>query len=166
MTSDALLSPCGTYRYWLTRTWDPTKQHACFVMLNPSTADASVDDPTVKRCVGFAHSFGCGGLSVVNLFALRATDPDELKPHRDPVGAGNLEHVVRAALSGFPVVAAWGTRGGLRGQDRRVVDALREVGVSLFALGWTMRGHPKHPLYLKAGTPLIPFPTPEGGAPS
>lgn len=84
--SDARLSPCGLYRYTLTRTWDATKPRACWIGLNPSTADASEDDPTIRRMCGFADAWKCGGIIVVNLFALRATDPKELRRVKDPVG--------------------------------------------------------------------------------
>jgi hypothetical protein len=73
----AVISPCGLYRYRLTRTWDAVRWSAAFVMLNPSTADAVDDDPTIKRCVGFAKRWGCGGIVVANLFAFRSADPDE-----------------------------------------------------------------------------------------
>lgn len=81
----AVLSPCGRYRYELTRRWAPGPLVG-WVMLNPSRADAHTDDPTVRRCVGFAHRWGYGGLIIRNLYALRATDPAALADHLDPVG--------------------------------------------------------------------------------
>lgn len=89
MRSDAVISDDGLYRYLLERHWDDTTSSCTFVMLNPSTADALVDDPTIRRCVGFAKSFGCGSLRVVNLYAYRATKPAELWTVDDPVGPAN-----------------------------------------------------------------------------
>src|SRR5262245_13227298 len=108
--SSAELSPCGRYRYALTRTWGDPKKVVCWVMLNPSTADADQDDPTIRRCLGFSRAWGAGGLVVVNLFALRATDPDQLRIAADPVGPDNDSHLSTAAF-GRLVVAAWGARG-------------------------------------------------------
>src|SRR5690606_18576726 len=94
MNGTARFSPCGQYRYLLTRPipapfWKPDAGEAVFVMLNPSTADASEDDPTIRRCIGFAKEWGCTGLTVANLYALRSTDPKGLWKHRDPVGPEN-----------------------------------------------------------------------------
>ncbi|MGH3977119.1 MAG: DUF1643 domain-containing protein, partial [Pseudonocardiaceae bacterium] len=116
-TSDAVLSGCGRYRYQLTRTWDPGQQRATFIMLNPSTADAADDDPTIRRCTSYARSWGLGGLMVVNLYAYRATDPADLWKVDDPVGPDNDDHL-RAVLAaatdvGAPVVAAWGANARL-----------------------------------------------------
>ena len=96
MKSDAVISDCGKYRYRLTRKWGYGRPCG-FIMLNPSTADALHDDPTIRRCVGFAKAWGCGALIVVNLFAVRATSPREMMRADDPVGPENKEHVQRAA---------------------------------------------------------------------
>ncbi|MFD3920195.1 DUF1643 domain-containing protein [Streptomyces sp. NPDC058595] len=92
MIRTALISDCGRYRYRLTRTWGPGPA-AVMVMLNPSTADGTQDDPTVRRCVTFADAWGCGGLIVVNLYAWRATKRAELKLAPDPVGPDNDAHL-------------------------------------------------------------------------
>lgn len=84
--SSAVISECGSYRYRLERVWEAEKDRVAFIMLNPSTADASKDDPTIRRCIGFAKAWGFGGLIVGNLFALRSTDPKALYGHKDPVG--------------------------------------------------------------------------------
>lgn len=164
-TSSAVISDCGQYRYRLTRTWDDTLRPACFVMLNPSTADAGKDDPTIRRCVGFARSWGCGGIVVVNLFAFRATDPAELLKCPDPVGPDSwvwLESVaMEAVLQRSPVVAAWGVHGALRGRSREVADLFRRLGSPMSCLGVTKDGHPRHPLYVRADAALIPLATPE-----
>ncbi len=108
-TSTATFDPTRTYRFHLSRTWDPAGPVVAFVMLNPSTADAHRLDPTVRRCVGFAAAWGFGALEVVNLFAFRATDPTDLSRCRDPVGTGNDRVVLEVARRADRVVVAWGT---------------------------------------------------------
>lgn len=157
VNADAILSPDGRYRYLLRRTWSPEVVSAVFVMLNPSTADATVDDPTIRRCMSFAREWGCGGIRVVNLYALRSTDPTQLWAVNDPVGPDNDTHLAWALDSDHsPIVCAWGTNAR---QDR--VDAFLELAAGrerpLFALGLTKNGHPRHPLYVKGGTPLVRF---------
>lgn len=155
----ATISECGLYRYDLRRTWDPEKRPALFIMLNPSTADASVDDPTVRRCMAFARSWGCGGVVVVNLFALRATDPDEMKRHPAPVGPENYSFIRKWAEQTDTRVAAWGVHGRHRGRDAEVLRMFDRwnMNLPLSHLGLTKGGHPKHPLYLKADTKPQPF---------
>jgi hypothetical protein len=97
--SGATFDPTGAYRYALWRVWDGNRPPLVFVMLNPSIADAERDDPTIRRCLGFACAWGYGALTVVNLFALRATCPHTLRRAADPVGPDNDEHL-RAALAG------------------------------------------------------------------
>lgn len=155
------ISVCGIYRYRLTRTWEETLPVLFWIMLNPSTADADVDDPTVRRCVGFARSFGCGGIDVRNLFAYRATDPSQLLLVKDPVGPDNDPHHIMALATrckSGPVVAAWGTKGSLLDRAERVLYLLKNWGVALHCLGKTKDGHPKHPLYLSAESTLLEFP--------
>ena len=115
----ARFDPSGRYRFRLTRCWNPGAPVVAFVMLNPSTADARRLDPTVRRCVGFARTWGFGGLEVVNLFALRATHPPDLFADPEPVGRGNDRAVVDAAVRADLVVVAWGDRGAPRGAGRR-----------------------------------------------
>lgn len=146
----AVLSPCGTYRYELTRRWS-NRPLVGWVMLNPSTADADVDDPTVRRCIGFAKAWGYGGLVIRNLFALRATDPCELDRHADPVGPDNDTHLSRCKYDDKTVIA-WGARGGDRGHE--VLELLEKQGARPHQLAVTDGGQPRHPLYLKAG--LVP----------
>lgn len=92
----AILSACGTYRYHLWRLWDKALPVMVFVMQNPSTADASHDDPTIRKCIGFAKRHGYGGISVRNIFALRATDERILLTHHDPFGPENDAHLLAA----------------------------------------------------------------------
>lgn len=153
----ARFSECGRYRYTLQRSWLPTDPHMCWIMLNPSTADADVDDPTVRRCVRFAERLGMGGLVVVNLFALRATDPKTLRRVEDPVGPENDEAILEAAKAASRVVVAWGAHGGLLLRDRKVTETLKRHGIALECMGITRDGHPRHPLYLRGDTEPVPF---------
>lgn len=155
-TGSAVISECGTYRYRLERSWDTGKPCGVFVMLNPSVANADLDDPTIRRCVGFARAWGWGRLVVVNLFAYRATDPKELKAAVDPVGPENDRHI-REAVADRPVVCAWGGGGGFVGRDRAVLRLLREAGVEPMCLRLSGGGHPWHPLYARSDWQLQPF---------
>ncbi|RJX18534.1 MAG: DUF1643 domain-containing protein [Ammonifex sp.] len=160
MKSSAEIDETGKYRYSLIREWR-TRQYltllqlpdimdrACFIMLNPSTADARQDDPTIRRCISLAKAWGCGGIEVVNLFAYRATDPRELLRAADPVGPENDKHIVRAAMGCQWVVAAWGTRGAFKGRDKQVIQLIQEIRKPLYCVGLTKDGHPRHPLYAR-----------------
>lgn len=163
---NAIISACGKYRYKLTRQVGPGNRTATFIMLNPSTADASNDDPTIRRCIGFARQWGCGRLLVLNLFAVRATDPVDMKKADDPVGPDNKEWFdcsLRdlgkpfAAYGLGPVVCGWGVHGSYMDQDLTVLGWLEALGMEPRALGITKEGHPKHPLYLSSASALIPF---------
>lgn len=143
----AVLSPCGQYRYCLTREWLMGEGVVLFVMLNPSTADAEADDPTIRRCIGFAQRWGFRGLAVGNLFALRATDPQQLKRVADPIGPENDRHLIWMSNGADVTIAAWGTLGAFRNRDQRVLGLLRGT---VEHLGLTKQGHPRHPLYLRA----------------
>lgn len=162
VAATATLSPCRTYRYALTRRWNPAVEGVAFCMLNPSTADALADDPTIRRCVGFAKAWGYGALLVVNLFGLRATNPDELYTHPDPVGPDNNAVLTEwAERIGGPIVAAWGVHGRHLDRGRQVTALLRQHGARVMCLGTTKDGHPRHPLYLRADTLLTEF---DGGS--
>lgn len=157
--SSALLSPCRTYRYALRRWWAQTG-YVRFIMLNPSTADARVDDPTIRRCVGFARAWGYGGIVVHNLFALRATDPRELAAHPDPIGPDNdrqLRGVGEGAMHCDLTVCAWGAHrmAARRGPD--VLALLWAAGETPHHLGLTASGAPRHPLYLPGASVPVPF---------
>jgi hypothetical protein len=152
----ARLSPCGLYRYELKRRWSagPT---ATWIMLNPSTADAEQDDPTIRRCVGFTKAWGLGGLTVVNLFALRSTDPRALLSAADPVGLGNDDAIHDAATAARIVIAAWGAHGVLNGRATHVLDLLETTPAQVACLGTTKDGHPRHPLRLRGDLKPVPF---------
>lgn len=147
----AALSPDRTYRYSLTRIWDQDKPFIRFVGLNPSTADEHIDDPTVRRCVGFARDWGAGGIVMLNVFAFRATDPRVMKRADDPIGPRN-DWAIRLwtlDLSDAPVVACWGVHGDHQLRGRRVEHMLKQICPDrLRIFGLTKDGHPKHPLYL------------------
>ena len=131
-----------------------------FIMLNPSVAGADIDDPTICRCIGFAKRWKCGGLYVGNLFAARATNPNDMLAVRDPVGPENKHHLhrmVRRVNVTGPIVCAWGTKGGYMAQDRTVMAWLQEWGVQPYALGTTYTGYPRHPLYVRAREPLVGY---------
>jgi hypothetical protein len=158
LESAATISDCGKYRFDLRRVWDVTTPPVLFVMLNPSTADASEDDPTIRRCVGFAKSWGRGGIVVVNLFALRATDPGELleayRRRVDPIGPDNDRHI-RAWADRCPIrVAAWGAHPYALGRANYVRTLFSPHGwnLPLCHLGLTKGAHPRHPLYVKGDT--------------
>ena len=147
MTGGAAFSRDGRYRYRLWRRWDRSRPTIAFCMLNPSTADASRDDPTIRRCIGFARDWGYGGIEVVNIFGLRATDPRDLRSAHDPVGPRNDAFMLRAAALS-PVVIAWGVHGALRGRGAEALSLLA-TRTRLLALGRTRSGAPRHPLYLR-----------------
>lgn len=147
----------GEYRYHLVRRWDEGPV-LTFCMLNPSVADDQVDDPTLRRCIGFAKSHGYAGLEVVNLFALRSTDPRALRSHRDPVGPRNDEQL-RSVASGT-VVAAWGSHGFARERAAVVHELLVEAGARVLCLGRSRDGSPRHPLFMPADARLVPWAPP------
>jgi hypothetical protein len=159
----AILSPDGRYRYTLERYWGPHDSFALFVMLNPSTADASVDDPTIRRCMGFARAWGHDGLLVWNLYGYRATDPAELDRVAEPIGPENEDHLWDILLdeAGPPavIVAAWGAKPnrGRYGSREAVIRVGPLYDREVFCLGLTKDGHPRHPLYVRADAPLVPF---------
>lgn len=158
----ATISSCGEFRYHLFRTWDDTKPPMVFVMLNPSTADGSVDDRTVRRCMRFAKDGGYGGIEVVNCYAYRATDPRTLKAKGWPVGPDNdavlMACFERASRAGSPVVCAWGVDAGRTRRASEVLKLMREAFAKSYCLGKTADGYPRHPLYLRADCALVPFP--------
>lgn len=158
----AVISECGTYRYMLRRDPPsglgfsmPDVGTALFIMLNPSTADATVDDPTIRRCKAFAYRWGCNGLAVMNLYALRSPSPADLWRHPNPVGPDNDMWLRTAAREHETVVFAWGANAK--------PDRVREVH-SIFSgsrhrqilcLGTTKDGSPRHPLYVRGDQPLV-----------
>lgn len=154
----ALLSECGKYRYRLWRLWDDLRPVMVWVMLNPSTADADVDDTTIRKCMGFARAHHFGGIIVVNLFAWRATNPRDLRLVADPVGPDNDEHILWACTAPLmlAVVAGWGSDRFARERARHV-KVLIQGGArrDIKCFRRTDAGHPWHPLYLPYSSPLV-----------
>jgi len=158
--SDAVLSTCGKYRYQLTRQWEMRLGTVVFVMLNPSTADANVNDPTIRRCINFARSWGFGGIKVVNLFAWRATKPAELQTVVDPVGPDNNRYLLEAFEQAPATVVAWGANAP-SSRAREVIGLLQAADIVPQCLGSTQVGHPRHPLYVPHAKQLEDFTLPE-----
>lgn len=145
--ADAIFSGDGVYRWRLERWWAEERNPenwVAWVMLNPSTATAETDDPTVRRCQGFTRRWGFDGIVVVNLFALRSSTPKALYDHPAPVGVLNDAALQAVAEESEMVVAAWGNHGVYRGRGQEV-RRLMEPLTFFTALGWTKDGHPIHP---------------------
>lgn len=158
MIKTALMSPCGLFRLSLTRTWNAALPRLVFIMLNPSVASAAVDDPTVRRCIGFAMALGYGSIEVVNLYAFRATNPLDLKKAGYPVGEGNDAAILRAVSRAGGVICAWGANARALPRAAQVLDLI-ELWCEPMALAWTADGIPKHPLYLPGGLRPEPLQT-------
>ncbi len=162
MQRGALISPCGAYRYRLWRRWAPGPRIAVWVMLNPSTADGEQDDATIRRCIAFSRAQACDALDVVNLFALRSTDPKALYDATAPVGPENDDAIAGAVRAAAVVIVAWGNHGTLRGRGDIVLRQLRAAGAQPLCFGLTKLGQPLHPLYQPAAAPLIAAPEGNG----
>lgn len=153
----AILSRDGVYRYLLTRTWDRALKPLLYIMLNPSTADAVVDDPTIRVCMSRARLVGYGGIRVLNLFALRSKSPEALHRHADPIGPDN-DMVIRTELSARPhVVCAWGAWGRIKDRDRQVMQRCRDAECQTWAIKLNHDGTPTHPLRRSISSPLIQY---------
>lgn len=142
-----VFSPCRTYRYRLDHVFDASLPAVAFVMLNPSTADEQQLDPTLRRCVGFARAWGYGAIRIGNLFAIRATDPRDMKRAEDPVGPDNDAHLERIVDESAIAICAWGQHGKHRHRDA-LVRSLLAPRIDLAAIAFANDGTPKHPLYL------------------
>lgn len=153
--SSATISEDGLYRYDLRRDWEPTiaATRATFILLNPSTADADKDDATIRRCIGYARRWGMHGMTVVNLFALRSTDPRALYNAEDPVGPGNEKALLDAAVNARLVVAAWGNHGRLMNRGDETTNWLKRHA-TLWCFNLSATGQPVHPLYQRSDREL------------
>lgn len=154
MQKGAVFDPTRLYRYSLWREWSTNHPQITFIMLNPSTADDQRDDPTIRRCIGFAQAWEFGCLEVVNLFAYRATYPFELLKVADPIGAENDHFLLQAIRRSACTVAAWGVHGTLFGRSQQVLRLLTSCP-DIHCLGFTKDGHPRHPLYIQGDTRLV-----------
>lgn len=153
----AVISECGRYRYLLEREGDALTtgaDRAAFVMLNPSTADATLDDPTIRRCRAFAKLWSCDGIIVANLYAFRSTDPSALWACDDPVGPENDDHLYTLGVCPGRIVCAWGAN-AREDRVREVVDVLRDVDAALLCLGVTKSGHPATRFMLRRTSRLL-----------
>lgn len=152
----AVVSGCEKYRYVLERIWDTSLLATVFIMLNPSIADDKEDDPTIRACVQFAKNWGSGGLTVVNLFAYRATDPEGLNYVDDPVGPENMRYIKDVCKSSDveTVICAWGSRlpKFRKNAGQEILNFLDIMGISPCALKLNEDGEPRHPLYIKRDT--------------
>jgi hypothetical protein len=147
--SGASFTRCRRWRYLLWRRWDTARPAANFLMLNPSTADEVMLDPSCTRARNYADRWGFGSLIITNIFAWRATDPEEMKEVRDPVGRGNDAAILRAAREAAVVVCAWGNHGAHRERGSKVLQLLKKNSVEVNYLRINKAtGHPAHPLYL------------------
>lgn len=165
-----IFSDCRLYRYTLWRIWGvgslpliklgerkPDEAYVNFICLNPSTADETLDDPTVRRCIDYAKRWGYGAMCVTNIFALRATDPKVMKSHPEPVGMANIILIENVAKEADEIVCGWGDHGLHRERGDHVELMLRNAGLTskLHALQLNSSGQPSHPLYLKSS--LVPL---------
>ncbi len=156
----AVISDCGKYRYALTRGASNARfMH--WIMLNPSTADAFVDDHTIRKCIGFARRLNFTGITVHNLFAVRATKPADMMAAADPVGPDNHTYIERmlsrAAFNEELVVCAWGAHGSYMDQDETVMGWIESAPIKPFCFGFCKNGTPMHPLTLGYERELIPY---------
>lgn len=155
--SGAIFSSCRQYRFTLWRRWDYSRAPVAFIMLNPSTADEVKNDPTVERCERRARAMGAGGVTVLNVFALRSTDPKALYSHADPVGPGNDAAIVMACSEASMVICAWGGHGRYLDRGRKVIELLETNGIKPYCLHINSDGTPKHPLYVGYAVAPIPY---------
>lgn len=161
---NAVLSDCGQYRYRLTRSWG-NGPRAVFLMMNPSTADASVDDATIRKCMGFARRWGYDGIEVVNLFALRSRDPKALLTADDPLGPDNWYWTAEVLGSNREVICSWGCEDTLKKDSKLmkhadlVIWSIRQCfpDIKVMCLGKTKGGTPRHPLMLAYSTERQPL---------
>lgn len=157
----AVFSPCGLYRYRLSRVWNRSRPMGLVLGINPSTAGATEDDPTTRKLIAFGRRWGWGGYWLANPFAFRATDQRALLTAADPVGPDNDRHLAQLFESAEQVVCAWGSAKGAA--VRRLLDArLAQMttlldGHPLLCLGITCDGSPRHPLYMPYTTQLEPW---------
>lgn len=156
IVSGADISECGKYRYSLWRIWDDTKQKVLFICLNPSTADADNDDATIRRCIGYAKSWGYGGVYMGNLFAFRAREPKDMKSATDPVGPENNRYLRELSNTCEMIICGWGGDGGYQDRSSYVIKN-RILPIKVHYLKMNKSGEPGHPLYLKKSLKPQPY---------
>jgi len=154
----AWVSSCERYRHALGRHWDRDKGFVLFVMLNPSTADAQQDDPTIRRCIGFARSWGYGGIEVCNLFDWRATKPAHLRNKLSVAVSEKNDPTMRCRASEAKfIVAAWGNVPWANSRIDEVFRTVFREEKRWDCLTFTKSGFPSHPPYVPAATKPVVF---------
>lgn len=161
----AIISECGRYRYTLTRKWSEQGGRVVFLLFNPSTADGTNDDATIRKCMGFASRWGYGEMVVINLFAYRSRNPDSLHYVDDPIGPKNDAWIGTVLADADVLVCAWGCEQHMRSKEsqQRVTSVLLGVvhrwqpKLRIRCLGLTKGGAPRHPLMLAYTTPFVDF---------
>lgn len=157
MRKGAEFSPCRRYRYKLWRVWAELQPNILFIGLNPSTADEATDDRTIARLVKWAFGWGYGGVYVGNLFAFRATKPTDMKRQTNPVGPDNDDALRDMEKRCTTTVLCWGTHGAYLNRERDVLTKVLAYPTTAMCFAVSKEGHPKHPLYLKGATALMPY---------
>ena len=152
--NNAIFSECGKYRYVLTRIWEPLEPLAMCIGLNPSTANADEDDPTIRRLSSLLKNNGFGGFFMCNLFALVSPYPEDLQSCPDPV-KDNDKWLIETADKVTHVVYCWGNFDEATYRAKKIKNMFPSKHINCF--GKNRNGSPKHPLYLKANTELILF---------
>ncbi|MEM7769975.1 MAG: DUF1643 domain-containing protein [Cyanobacteria bacterium P01_E01_bin.6] len=153
INTGSLFSPCKNYRYSLWRIWDTNQPIVLFIGLNPSTADANYNDPTIRRCISFAKHWDYGGIYVANLFAWRTPHPSVLKKTPNPIGNKTNYWLAKLNNDTHLTIACWGNHGNFRHRDKDILTMLPD----LHCLRITKKGNPAHPLYLAKTLLPIPF---------
>lgn len=151
----ASFSPCRKWRYSLWRIWEPSRPRVAFIGLNPSTADETEDDPTVRRCINYAKTWNFGGMYMFNIFGVRATDPRQMLADDEPVGPYNDDFIIDEISQCQRIVCCWGSHGSHMKRSDEVLEILKSK--KLFCFGLNNNGEPKHPLYLKKDLIPVPF---------
>jgi hypothetical protein len=151
----AMLSPCLQYRFALSRAWKPNARVIGFILLNPSTADDKIDDPTVKKLIDFAKYNGFGGFLLANIFSLRSPDPKSLRAHRDPIGPSNDYWIQQVIRWSEQVICGWGNHGTYRQRGKEVKLLIPRA--KRFVFGFNNGGQPTHPLYLSPTKRFLPW---------
>ncbi|MGL5083317.1 MAG: DUF1643 domain-containing protein [Microcoleaceae cyanobacterium] len=159
LQSSATFDPTRQYRYLLWRGWDVERPPVTFVMLNPSQADEQRNDPTLRRCIKFAQTWGYGSLTIVNLFAYCVSCPQGLKQTIDPVGPENNTYLLHAFTERTQLILAWGNQGLWLNRSQAVLKLMPQ-SLQPYCLGVTQMGQPRHPLYLNSTAILRPHPKP------
>ena len=157
MKNDTVFGPDRKYRYLLKHTWEShfALRLCTWIGLNPSVADETRLDPTLRRIREFSMAWGYNGFVTTNLFALVSTDPKRLYTEPDPIGPENDGYILRAVCESELVVVSWGTLGRLRNRCTGVLKILSEV--DLYCLKRTKDGYPSHPLYVASETKPVRY---------